>query len=345
MNTVKLAICGGGVIGRRHAGAISEVDGAELAAIADPAPGGKALADDVGVPLYTDLQALLDAENDVRGVIVSTPTEYHFEPTMTALNAGCNVLVEKPIMPTLEQAEQIVAKEQENDLHVLVGHHRRYYGLVEEARRIVQSGELGKLVCVSGIWNARKDDPYYNPDWRKRRDAGPLLTNMIHEMDSLRYICGEIESISAEVSHEVRNWEKEDAAAMVMRFASGAIGTFIVSDQANSPWAWEFATGETVFFPRSGQNAVRFIGTEASLDFPNLVVWHNGDQTPDWNHVMEPRETKLELENAYYRQIKHFAAVINGTEEPVISAKDATATLRATLAVFDASSTGQRIAL
>ncbi len=344
MTPVKLAIAGGGVIGRRHAVSIAEAAHAELIAVADPAASGNAMAEEFGVPLHTSIEALLEAES-VDGVIVSTPTEHHFQPTMAALDVGCHVLVEKPIMPTIEEAEKVVVKEAASGRHVLVGHHRRYYALMHKAREIVQSGQLGQLVAMSGQWTARKNDDYYAPDWRKKWEAGPVLTNLIHEVDSLRFICGEVESIAAEVSHEVRGWEKEDAAAMVMRFASGALATFVLSDQTTSPWSWEFGTGETPFFPKSGQNSVRFMGTKAALDFPNLVLWHHGDDEPDWNHAIKPEEIAVELDNAYVRQIEHFCAVIGGREEPVISAKDATATLRTTLAVFEAARTGQRIML
>jgi predicted dehydrogenase len=344
MNPVRLAIVGGGVIGRRHAGAIAEDPVAELVAVAEPAPTGKALAKEMDVPLHTDVQSMLEAET-IDGVIVSTPTELHFEPTLAALQAGKHVLVEKPIMATLEEAERVVEISAETGLHVLVGHHRRYYPQVHQAREIVHSGTLGRLVAVTGQWNVRKHDDYYDPDWRKKRKAGPVLTNLIHEVDTLRYICGEVECIFAEVSNSIMELEKEDVAAMVMRFQSGALATFVVSDQTSSPWAWEFATGETPSFPGSGQNTVRFMGTKAALDFPNLVLWHHGDDVPDWNHVMKGEEIPLNLGHAYARQITHFCAVISGREEPRITAGDATETLRVTLAVFDAAKAGKRVML
>ena len=344
MNPVRLAIVGGGIIGRGHAGAIAEDPVAELVAVADPAPTGKALAEEMDVPLHADVQSMLATET-IDGIIVSTPTEHHCEPTLAALQAGVHVLVEKPIMATLEEAGRVVEKSADTGIHVLVGHHRRYYPQVHKAREIVQTGTLGTLVAVTGQWNARKNDDYYDPDWRKKWEAGPVLTNLIHEIDTLRYICGEVESISAEVSSSVMEIEKEDAAAMVMRFQSGALGTFVLSDQTASPWAWEFATGETPGFPRSGQNTVRFMGTKASLDFPNLVLWHHGDDVPDWNHVMKSEEIPLNLGNAYARQITHFCAVISGREEPRITAGDATETLRVTLAVFDAAKAGKRVML
>ena len=341
MSDVRIAIIGGGVIGRRHGGAIADAKGAVLVAVADPAPTGKELAGDLQVPLYGDIEALLAAESP-DGVIISTPTAVHFPPAMTALEASCSALIEKPMMATVAEAEQILEREAASAGLVLVGHHRRYYALMRQARDIVQSGKLGKLVAVSGQWTARKNDDYYDPDWRKAWESGPILTNLIHEMDSLRFICGDIESISADVSHQVRKWEKEDAATILMRFASGALGAYVVSDQATSPWAWEFATGETPAFPKSGQNTVRFMGTEAALDFPNLTLWHHGENTPDWNHAIEPDAMSGALENAYVHQIEHFVEVIRGEAEPLISGADATETLRATLAVYDAAKSGQR---
>ena len=149
MSPVKLAIAGGGVIGRRHAGAIANAAAAVLVAIADPAPSGRKLAKNMDVPVYSDLHELLAAEA-IDGVIVSTPTEHHFNPTINALDGGCHVLVEKPIMATLEEADQVVVKAAASGCHVLVGHHRHYYGLVHRAREIIQSGELGQLVAICG---------------------------------------------------------------------------------------------------------------------------------------------------------------------------------------------------
>ena len=81
MEPVRLAIIGGGVIGRRHAGAISMIKNTKLVAICDPGPGGRQLAEDMGVPLHIGTHTLF-AEENVDGVIVSTPTEHHLLPTV-----------------------------------------------------------------------------------------------------------------------------------------------------------------------------------------------------------------------------------------------------------------------
>jgi len=132
-------------------------------------------------------------------------------------------------------------------------------------------------------------------------------------------------------------------AAVVLGFANGALGSFILSDQASSPWAWELGTGENPAFPPTGQNAIRFMGTEASLDFPNLTLWHHDGADANWNTPMTFEKFEQPFEDAYLLQCEHFARVIRGEEKPRINASDAEKTLRATLAVFEAAEQGQRI--
>ena len=261
------------------------------------------------------------------------------------MDAGVHVLVEKPITPSLDEADEIIARSRVAHRHVLVGHHRRYYPVLHKAREMVRSGALGRLVAISGQWNVRKNVAYFEPEWRKKRDAGPILTNLVHEIDSLRFICGDMSSISAETSCDILGYEKEDAAAFIIRFENGALGSFILSDQTPSPWAWEFATGENPAMPRSAQNACRFMGTKAALDFPNLTLWMHERGEPDWNHPMTAQMIDLDLGDAYAAQCSHFCAVIKSDEAPCITARDATKTLQATLAVFEAAQSGRRIVL
>ena len=279
------------------------------------------------------------------GAIVATPTEFHFEPAKIALEHGCHLLVEKPVTATLDEARDLIELSQANGVRVLVGHHRRYYPQVEKARDLVQSGALGQLVAVSGQWCVRKHNDYYAPDWRKRWKAGPVLTNLVHEIDYLRYIVGPIESVQAETNNAVQGFEKEDAAAFILRFENGTLGAFVLSDQADSPWAWEFATGETPAYPHSAQNCIRFVGTEGALDFPNLRLWASTGDQANWHGPKTATEFPMELGDAFVRQIDHFADVIADRAAPRITVADATQSLRATLAVLEAAKSGERVEL
>ncbi|MEX0346544.1 MAG: Gfo/Idh/MocA family protein [Rhizobiaceae bacterium] len=340
----RLALIGAGTIGKRHVKAIADTGAAELVAIADPNPQAGEFAESCGVPYYTATGEMLSAA-DPAGVIVATPTEQHIDPCLEASRYGCHLLVEKPIAATLDEATQIALAAEEKGLHVLVGHHRRYYPQVEKARELLQQGAIGKPVAVSGQWCVRKHDDYYGPEWRRRWKAGPVMTNLVHEIDYLRYILGSVASVQAEFGNDVQGYEKEDAVAYLLRFTNGVLGAFVLTDQADSPWAWEFSTGENPFYPRSGENCIRFVGTEGALDFPNLTLWTSTDSENSWYSPKQAQSFPLDLGDAFIRQIDHFCDVIAGKADPKITAADAAETLKVTLAVRQAGSSGKRIAI
>lgn len=340
----KLGLIGAGTIGKRHLQAISEVTEAEVVAIVDTDPLAQAIATETNASFFSSVgQMLKEIQPD--GVIVCTPTEVHLEPALLSLEYNAHVLVEKPIAPSLEEAQQIVAFSKRFNRRVLVGHHRRYSEQIQQTKRMMENGVLGQLVGVTGIWAVRKADSYFEPEWRKQRSSGPVLINLIHEIDMLRYVCGEIVSLSAKVSRGLRDHPKEETTALLLEFQSGALGTFLLSDVTPSPWTWEQATGENPNFPKTSQNVYRFIGSKASLDFPNLVLWRHSGGDPDWLHEISSEVIEGKIGDAYADQIRHFCAVIEGTEQPRISATDAAKTLRATLTVFEASEKGTEIQL
>ena len=344
MAKVKLALVGAGAIGKRHLEAIHRNQQADLIAIVDPSAEIATIAHSFAVPHFTDLDSLT-AALPFDGVVIATPTEHHLSPILQCLDTGAHVLVEKPVVATLQEAAQVVAKSTQTNRQVLVGHHRRYYGLVNRAREIVRDGEIGQLVTITGQWTVRKPPEYYAQAWRRKWQAGPILTNLIHEMDLLRYIAGDLISLMAETTNFVQGFEKEDAAAVVMRFKSGALGSFVLSDQCHSPWSWEQATGETPLYPFSGQNPIRFMGTEGALEFPALKIWRTPHGPPEWRNPIEMEEIPQALENAFDQQIDHFADVIRGKQEPRITAADAAETLKATLAIYESARIGQRVTL
>ncbi len=340
---IRLAIVGLGIAGRRHAAAIAECGEAELVAVANrPVSAVEgAIADDVAC--FEDTEEMLRAATP-DGVIVATPTAEHLGPSLAALEAGADVLVEKPIADSLAAGKTIVEEARRLKRHVLVGHHRRHYRLVQHARRIIAE-DLGRLVAVAGQWTLRKDDAYFAPSWRRRRSAGPILTNLVHDLDLLRHLCGDIASVTAETSFLQRGGEKEDAAACLLRFENGALGSFILSDRTPSPWSWELATGENAALSHSGQNAYRFMGTQAALDFPNLTLWSHGAATPDWRGAIESERFDHPPEDAFIAQCRHFCRVIRGEAQPLVSAEDGLESLRATLAVLQSADRGVRVEL
>ena len=228
---------------------------------------------------------------------------------------------------------------------LLVGHHRRYNPRAQRARALIREGVLGRLAAVNVVWCVRKPEAYFDAAWKKAPGGGPVLINLIHEIDMLRFLCGEITEIMAMRSNAVRNFDVEDTAGVVLRFESGALGTVLMSDAAPSPWSWEQASGENhPIFPENDENPTRLFGTEAAMEFPRLRIWRH-DGTVDWNSPLSAEPVPLPKRDVYTEQLAHFARVIRGEETPIITGEDASRSLAATLAVIEAADAGTTIAL
>lgn len=343
MAKTRLAVLGAGLIGARHAGAISSSEDAELVALADQTEAGRRLASNLGARHYDDFVRLLEAEA-LDGVICALPNQMHRAAALAAIERGLPVLVEKPLADTLEAAEEIVRAGERAGVAVMVGHHRRFNPRVGTARRIIGSGALGRLVAVSAVWAARKPEDYFSLAWRREEGGGPILINLIHDIDCLRHLCGEIVEVQAFTSSQVRRLPVEDTAVVALRFEGGALGTITLSDASPSPWGWEAGSADNPTIAASRQNCYRFLGTAASLDFPNLTLWRHAEGVaPSWSEPMHAQSVACANEEALPAQIGHFARVIRGEETPRISGRDGFATLAATLAVKAAALAGRSV--
>lgn len=344
MKPVQLAVIGTGNVGIRHVKAIQALPDTELCAVVDPSIDSLSGVDLANTPHFKDAQALFKKQRP-DGIVIATPTIHHLQPALESLSHGCHLLIEKPITTDLVESQKIIDAIENTNQHVLVGHHRRYYAAVQQAKKMIQTGELGKLLAVSGQWCLKKHNTYYDPDWRKQWPAGPVMTNAIHDIDLLRFVCGEIKSVYAESSYQVQGFEKEDVTAIVMRFENDALGTFVLSDQSPSPWAWEYATDENPAIPGTGENCFRLVGSQSSLEFPNLVQWASSQDGGDWFSPIQSKSLKNEYLNAFNAQLTHFANVIRGQQKPLITAADASRSLAVTQAVLTSVKSGKRVML
>ena len=333
---LRIGLIGAGMIGRKHAAYIAASADCDLVAISDPSEASKAIAAEHEVARYADFGDMMASE-DLDGVIIAAPNDLHEAAGIEAAAHGLPMLVEKPIASDLEAAGRLAAAANRAGVPLLVGHHRRYNPRAQRARAIVREGALGKLVAVNMIWGVRKPASYFAATWKKHPGGGPVLINLIHEIDMLRFICGEVVELMALSSNAVRGFDVEDSAGVTLRFDNGALGTVLISDTAPSPWSWEQATGENhPTFPENEQNPTRFFGTEAAMEFPRLRIWRH-DGNVDWNSPLSSEDVALPKVDVYTEQVAHFTRVIRGEENPIISGEDASRSLAATLAVIEAA--------
>ncbi|UCG08026.1 MAG: hypothetical protein JSV83_05105 [Desulfobacterales bacterium] len=140
---------------------------------------------------------------------------------------------------------------------------------METTRRAIKQGKIGKLVAVSVLWVLLKPSDYFQIDWRRQPGGGPVLINLIHDIDNLRYIFGEIKRVYVETSSGVREFEVEDTASVSLRFSDGALGNMVVSDAVPSDWSYEATTGENPYYFRTNDNCTCFLVRRALWLFRN----------------------------------------------------------------------------
>ena len=338
---VEIAVAGVGLIGRRHLEHILAEPEAALAAIVDPSPAGRELAAQHKTPWYPDFAALVAAKRP-DGVIFATPTQLHVADGLAAVAARIPALIEKPIAGDAAEALKLVVAAETAGIPLLIGHHRRHNPMIQKAKEIVASGRLGKLVSVHGFFWLMKPDDYFDVAWRRAAGAGPVLTNLIHDIDLMRHLVGEVASVQAMSSNAVRGFEIEETAAVLLCFTNGAIGTVNISDTIVAPWSWEQTTGENPVYPQTDQNCYTIGGTHGSLTVPKLEVWSNAGKRSWWEPLQAQRSYAAQ-QDPLRLQIQHFCAVVRGEAKPVVSGREGLQTLRVIQAIKAAAASGMRV--
>ncbi|MCZ4316757.1 Gfo/Idh/MocA family oxidoreductase [Comamonadaceae bacterium G21597-S1] len=349
MIPLRIAVAGAGLIGRAHIDVIRASAHARLAAIVDPAPQAATLAAQAGAPVFASLQALLADADKPDGVILATPSPLHLEHALACIDAGIPVLVEKPVTATVAEGEQLLRSAERAGARVLVGHHRAHSPIMAKAREIVDSGVLGRLVAVSGSATFFKPDHYFaDAPWRREiGGGGPILINMIHEVHNLRMLCGEIVAVQALASHAVRGFPVEDTVSINLRFASGVLGSFLLSDTAASARSWEQTSQENKAYPSyADEDCYVVSGINGSLAVPTMrLKTYPRPEVRSWWKPFETGVVAMVRDDPLRLQLAHFCAVIRGEALPLVSARDGLANLRVTEAIAAAAASGETVSL
>lgn len=328
-------------MGRQHYQHLQSLDQAQLCAVADPGPQAPAFAAECGVACFADHRQMLEQVRP-EAVIVANPNALHVSTALDCIAAGVPVLLEKPVGIHLDEVRELVAASERADVPVLVGHHRRHNPLIARTRELIEQGALGRLTTATALWQLQKPDSYYDIPWRREPGAGMLLTNLIHELDLLRHLCGEVRQVQAFTSNDVRGFAVEDSAAIVLQFENGALGSLTGSDAVAAPWSWELDSGENPVYPRQAdQPCYLLAGTRGSLSIPQLKRWHYAEDGAGWHQPLLQVEEPFAAGEALRRQLQHFVQVARRQVQPLVSAADAGRTLALVEAIRKAADSGR----
>ncbi|MBT9550112.1 MAG: Gfo/Idh/MocA family oxidoreductase [Hydrogenophaga sp.] len=347
MSKTRIAVAGAGLIGQAHIGVLLASPTCALSAVVDPSPAAAAVAAQAGVPLYASLDELL-ALGRPDGLLLATPNSLHVPQALQCIAAGLSILLEKPIATTVAEGQTLVDAVEHSGAQVLIGHHRAHSPIMAKARQVVQSGQLGRLVTVMGSATFYKPDAYFDGGpWRREIGGGPILINMIHEVHNLRMLCGEIVAVQAFQSSATRGFAVEDTVAINLRFANGALGSFMLSDTAACPRSWEQTSQENkAYATYEDEDCYVVAGTHGSLSVPTMrLKTYPRDEDRSWWKPFEVGTVGMVRDDPLKHQIEHFGAVVRGEASPLVTARDGLQNLKITEAIAEAAASGRVVEL
>ncbi|MEW5946149.1 MAG: Gfo/Idh/MocA family oxidoreductase [bacterium] len=305
---MKVAVIGVGKMGINHARLFSRMKKVELVGVADI---NETLVHGVAAEFKTrafvDYRRLLKLKPHAVSVVV--PTSLHREVTLDVLDAGCHVLVEKPISVTVEDGREMIRAGHRRGLKLLVGHVERFNPAVNILKEILDDGMLGDVVSIT----TKRVGPY-DP---RVGDSGIILDLAPHDIDIISYLYGdrvkEVYAIAGQAFHT-----QEDHATLMLKFRRGAAGVI-----------------ETSWLPPNRVRKLNVVGKfgVATLDFieQRVVVYDK-----NW-----AREAKVEKQDSLKNELEYFVRLVQNGEQPVVTGEDSLHALSVALTAVESAATGK----
>jgi len=229
LSKIKFLIVGCGKIAQRHAGHIHAMG--QLKAVCDiREERAKSLADQYKCAYYIDFEEMLLHEKDSDVLSICTPNGLHCEHSVKGLQAGKDVLCEKPMALTVSECEKMISAAANSHKRLFIVKQNRYNPPIMELKQMIHQNILGEIfnIQLNCFWN-RNDQYYRESDWKgtKAMDGGILYTQFSHFIDLLLWLIGDIKHVHVYRKNFLHRdiIEFEDTGAVILEFETGAIGT------------------------------------------------------------------------------------------------------------------------
>jgi predicted dehydrogenase len=284
----------------------------------------RAFAEKFGCEPVGSLNELVSGEK-VEGVILTTPNSQHRAGVATAAAAGKHVFVEKPIANDLQDAYAIVDACRQAGVILSVGHSYRRHGGLRKLAAMIKQGELGRISLAQAIFSKDRGLHLKPGDWRSRAaemPGGCLMQIGIHHIDNLIYLLGNVSEVSGMFARLETAGEIADVAAILMRFADGAIGHVAV----------DYISADKFSLTLHGTNAL------ATFDLTQgLTLLRRGQNTAE-QVAFEPVD--------YLRaELEEFATCVRGHRQPEVDGMAAIQPLSVVLAAIESAASGRTLTL
>lgn len=305
---VRAGVIGVGAMGKNHARLYSELNDVELVGVADVNETiAGSIARTYGCKPYADYHDLLGEKPDVLSIVV--PTTLHKQVALDAIQKGINILVEKPIADTVENADEVIKAARQNRVKLMVGHVERFNPAVIKLKELIDSGLLGSVVSIS----AKRVGPY-NP---RIRDVGIIVDLGTHDIDIMSYLYGDkVREVYASAGSVVHS--HEDHAIITLNFGSGSSGVI------DTNW----------LTPHKVRN-LTVIGSKGIAEV-NCIEETLRIFDQEW-----VRDAKIEKEEPLKLELLHFIDCVKHVREPAVSGEQGKHALEVALAAVESARTGK----
>ena len=230
------------------------------------------LEGDGSIRRYTDYRRMLE-ENDIRLVAIATESGLHAQIALDCIDAGVNVIIEKPMAMSMADADEIIRRSKAKGVKVCACHQNRFNTAVQEMHRALDEGRFGRLShgSIHVRWN-RNWNYYAQAPWRGTwaQDGGCLMNQCIHGIDLLRWMMGdEVDEVYGVTRQQFHDYlECEDVGMAVVKFRNGAIGTI---------------EGTTNVYPKNLEETLYLFGEQGTVKLGgastnHIDVWEFADE-------------------------------------------------------------------
>lgn len=342
---MKYALIGCGRISPNHIVAALKNE-LEIVAICDVVAGNMVdKADKFDLPdsvnQYTDYKEMLAVEKPEL-VAIATESGKHAEIALDCIEAGCNLIIEKPIALSLKDADAIIEAAERKGVKVCACHQNRFNKSVQQIRKAVEKHRFGRMFYGTAHIRWCRDHEYYDrASWRGtwEQDGGALMNQCIHNIDLLRWMLGddivEVVGMTDRLNHPYI--EAEDLGIALVRFANGSYGII---------------EGTTDIYPKNLEETLYLFGEKGTIKAGGQSVniieeWRFADMLDD------PEEVKARFNenppNVYgFGHTPLYADVIDAIKndrQPYVDAKAGKRALELVLAIYKSAQTGQSVKL
>jgi len=340
MKKVKLGLIGCGRISKNHLDAVSQIPEAEFVSVCDIIPEkAETVAQEHGIKkIYTDHLEMLEKET-LDLVSICTPSGMHPAMGIDVAKHNINVLTEKPMAISIEDADRLIKACDDNKVKLFVVKQNRLNSTMQLLKRAIDKDRFGRIFTAQANVFWQRPQSYYDAEkWRGtwEFDGGAYMNQASHYVDAIYWLLGNVDSVMAYTATMARKIEAEDTGCAILHFRSGIIASINVT---------------MLTYPKNFEGSITIIGEKGTVKVGGVAVnkiekWEFEDYDDDDRIALDTNYQPPNVygfgHNPYYRNV---VDVLLGKAVPSTDGRDGRKSVEIIQAIYRSAKTGKRVSL